>query len=353
MKNCYINGLGCVSAQKTTESGFLDDIVFYDTNILPVINPNYKEYIPPAAARRMAKGVKMGVVASSLALKDAHVEVPDAIITGTGMGCLQDSEKFVSAIIDNDEEFLTPTSFIQSTHNTVGAQIALGLQCKAYNFTYVHSAISFESCLIDAQMKFNEDEASTILVGGVDEHGKHTNDLHRLIGHIKKEEVGSADLIHSNTDGSIFGEGAIFCTLSDEKTEHSYAKLVDVEIYSQLSEENLESRIKTFLEANKLSIDDIDLVVLGNNGDVTFDSYYKTIEEGLFKKTQQVYYKHLSGEFNTASAFGFWLASKIIKEQEIPTLVKINDQPKKTYKNVLLYNQYRGENHSLVVLQSC
>lgn len=353
MKSCYINGLGCVSAQNSTEIDFLEDVVVYDTNILPVINPNYKDYIPPAAARRMAKGVKMGVVASSLALKEAEVKVPDAIISGTGMGCLQDSEKFVSAIIDNDEQFLTPTSFIQSTHNTVGAQIALGLRCKAYNFTYVHATVSFESCLVDAQLMFDENEASNILVGGVDEHGKHTNELHRLIGHIKKEEVGTTDLLNSNTSGTIFGEGAIFFALSDQKNDNSYAKLTDVSIFSRLKQVDLEIRIDKFLESNGLTVRNIDAVVVGNNGDVDFDFYYNKLQEGIFKETQQIYYKHLCGEFNTASSFGFWVASNVIKHQNVPDVVKINNVESKSYKNVLLYNQYRGENHSLVLLQSC
>lgn len=353
MKGCYINGLGCVSAQHTAEGLFLDNVQVYETNILPVINPNYKDYIPPAAARRMAKGVKMGVVASNLALKEAGIDMPDAIITGTGMGCVQDSEKFVSAVIDNDEQFLTPTSFIQSTHNTVGAQIALGLKCKAYNFTYVHAAVSFESCLIDAQLMLDENEATNILVGGVDEHGKHTNVLHRLIGHIKKDEVGNVNLINSNTEGTIFGEGAIFFALSDERNENSYARLADVEIFSRLNRDELEIRVNTFLENNKLSANDIDAVVLGNNGDIDFDVYYHKLQEGIFNNTQQLYYKHLCGEFNTASSFGCWVASNVIKKQHIPEVLKINAISPQSYKNVLLYNQYRSENHSLVLLQSC
>lgn len=70
-------------------------------------------------------------MASALAMKDANVESVDAIITGTGLGCIEDSEKFLKSILDNKEEFLTPTSFIQSTHNTVGAQIALYSNVKA------------------------------------------------------------------------------------------------------------------------------------------------------------------------------------------------------------------------------
>ncbi len=96
------------------------------------------------------------------------------------MGCMIDSEKFVSAIIDNKEQYLTPTSFIQSTHNTVAGQIALGMSCKAYNFTYVHSSISFESALLDAKLQLENEEAQHILVGGVEELGEHTTQVHRI-----------------------------------------------------------------------------------------------------------------------------------------------------------------------------
>ncbi|MCB0434905.1 MAG: 3-oxoacyl-ACP synthase, partial [Mangrovimonas sp.] len=154
MKPVYIHSVASISVQNTVdEAAFLDDLVFYEDNVLPAIDPNYKDFIPPAAARRMAKGIKMGVVASKLALNQAGIDKPDAIITGTGLGCLRDSEKFVSAILDNNEQFLTPTPFIQSTHNTVGGQIALELQCKGYNFTYVHASVSFESALLDAELQ--------------------------------------------------------------------------------------------------------------------------------------------------------------------------------------------------------
>ena len=157
MRKTYINGLGSISAQETFDSVFLEKAEINEIdNVLSLKTPIYKDFISPVAIRRMARGVKNGIVASAMAMKEANVSSVDAIITGTGMGCIEDSDKFLKAIIDNKEAFLTPTSFIQSTHNTVGAQIALGLQCKAYNFTYVNGAVSFESALLDAKMKIEE-----------------------------------------------------------------------------------------------------------------------------------------------------------------------------------------------------
>lgn len=355
MKPCYINSVGCVSAQNTVDNNqFLNEIAVYDTNVIEIIKPNYKEYMQGASARRMAKGVKMGVVASTIALKEAELESPDAIITGSGMGCLLDSEKFLRNIIDNDEEFLTPTSFIQSTHNTVGAQVALGLKCKAYNFTYVHSATSFESSLVDAQLMLDEGDAANILVGGIDELAGHTVAIHKLIDHVKtKEDINSLQVLNSGTKGSVFGEGAAFFVLSDAKSDTTYASLQAVETYFNISVEKVEDKLVNFLKNNNLSIDDIDAVVLGNNGDVDYDTYYKNLQEGILKDTQQIAYKHLSGEFNTASSFGFWVAAKILKTQIIPSELKLNSKEKENYKNVLLYNQYRGENHSFILMQAC
>lgn len=354
MKKVYINSLAAISSQKTYDNHeFLDEITAYSENILPVIHPVYKDYIPPAAARRMAKGVKMGVVASKIALEEAGLETVDAIITGTGMGCLVDSEKFVSGIIDDKEQYLTPTSFIQSTHNTVAGQIALGMECRAYNFTYVHSAISFESALLDAKMQLENDEAENILIGGVDELADHTTALHKIIRHIKSEAISNSAILKSETLGAVFGEGASFFVVSNIKTDKSYAEVVDVETYNTLSEQRVSDKISDFLNENDLTTSEIDLVVLGSNGAIEFDEYYKNLRQDVFANTPQVYYKHLSGEYCTSSAFGLWMASKILKTQNIPEIVKLNEINATKLENILLYNQYRGENHSLILLKIC
>lgn len=345
--------MGCVSSQDTYETSFLESVEINTTeNIVYAKQPSYKELIPPAAARRMAKGVKMGLAASTKALKEANVEVPDAIITGTGMGCIEDSEKFLKALIDNNEEYLTPTNFIQSTHNTVGAQIALGLGCKGYNFTYVNGSISFESALLDAKLQLENEEENTILVGAADETSSHTMELFKLVNIIKKESDQPYSVLDSNSSGVVYSEGATFVTLENVKKESSYAVLDALQIQNELNVDAIENFISSFLEKNHLKIQDIDVVVLGNNGDIKFDDYYAVVGS-LFNQIPQVFYKHLSGEFNTASAFGFWVAASILKSQVIPKSVKMNSIEKSNFSKVLLYNQFQGKDHSLVLLSKC
>ncbi len=338
MKKVYINSAVTISAQDTFESdGFLNAVKKLSGKTVAARYPNYKDYIAPANLRRMAEAVKMGVTAASKALKDAKITQPDAIITGTGMGCIDDTEKFLNAIISNDEQFLTPTSFIQSTHNTVGAQIALGLECKAYNNTYSHASVSFEWALIDAQLRLQQEESENVLVGGYEELGKEIITYRRMM-----EDVDGLGIQVP------FSEGASFFVVSSEKTEHS-AELIEMGVYSTISTESIQDSLKQFLAKNDLDLSDIDVFVSGRNGDV-FDSYYDLTAE-LFENITQLQYKHLSGEFYTASAFGLWTAYSILSRQEIPEAIIFKGEIKSDSHIILLYNQFKGRDHSFILLK--
>src|SRR4051812_17018644 len=117
----YIQGTGCVSPLETAAEGPFPAVVnpTYDGARLKVSDPDYKQWIDIKQIRRMSRIIKMGVAAAKLSLQEAGVEKPDAIITGTAYGCLDDTGVFLTKMINQQEEMLTPTSFIQSTHNTV------------------------------------------------------------------------------------------------------------------------------------------------------------------------------------------------------------------------------------------
>lgn len=351
MSAVYINSAACISVQDTLNENFFQNLQpVHSPQVLKAIEPNYKEFIPPAASRRMSKTVKMSSVASKYALQEARIENPDAIIVGTGMGCSQDSEKFLKNVIDNNEEFLTPTYFIQSTHNTVAGQIALGLQCHAYNFTYVNTSSSLEFSFLDAKLQINDGEAENVLVGSTDEQTDRTMELYRLNKTIKKEEDLPVDYLNSKTDGVIWGEGASFFILGKDKTENSYAQLKDIQISSRLDLDKTQEFIADFLAKNNLTSNDIDAVILGFSGDAKSDVYY-TKAMDVFQNSALLYYKHLSGEFNTASGFSTFIACHILKDQEIPEVMMINDLKKEEIKYTLLYNHLGGNDHSLVLLE--
>ncbi|WP_439480901.1 beta-ketoacyl synthase N-terminal-like domain-containing protein [Chryseobacterium aquaticum] len=351
MSIVYINSAACISAQDTLSENFSEHLKPENsTQVLKAIEPNYKEFIPPAMIRRMSKTVKMSSVASTLALKEAGIEKPDSIIVGTGMGCSQDSEKFLKNVLENNEEFLTPTFFIQSTHNTVAGQIALGLQCHGYNFTYVNTSSALEFSLLDAKLQILDGEADNVLVGSTDEKTDRIMELYQLSNTIKKEENLPSDYLNSKTEGVIWGEGSSFFVLGKEKTENSYAQLKDIQITNKLESNEIEKFIQEFLVKNNLKNEEIDAVILGFSGDSKSDIYYKKASE-IFQNSSLLYYKHLSGEFNTASGFSTFMACHILKNQEIPEMMMINDLKKDEIKNVFLYNHLKGDDHSLVLLE--
>ena len=147
----YIRATGNISPQKTFgQLPFLTEPQEFSGNRLTCAEPDYKDIIDPKLIRRMSRIIRMGVAAATQCLRESNITKPDAIVTGTAYGCLEDTGLFLTKMVEFNEELLTPTAFIQSTHNTIGAQIGLMLQCNNYNNAFVHRGFSFESALVDA-----------------------------------------------------------------------------------------------------------------------------------------------------------------------------------------------------------
>jgi len=349
----YINGIGAVSPQNTLSNDhFLDDVATVEAHLLPVLKPDYKEFVSPKMLRRMSKIVRMSTAAAITAMKEAGIEQPDAVLTGTGMGCQADTEKFLNAILNNNEELLTPTAFIQSTHNTMGAQIAFMLQNHNYNITYVNRGFSFESALLDSLMLLNEKEAAHVLLGGIDEITEESWLISTKTGVYKKEPLNNLHLLEDKQQGALAGEGAAFFMLSVDKTTASCAQITQPDTFYK--PENLtviKERITQYLTTNNLSPDDIDLILLGYNGDEEPDAVYAQLEKDLFAHNATAYFKHLSGEYDTAVSFATWLGAKILKEGTIPEILQKRKHTGTSVKNILIYNISHNMYHSLILLQ--
>ena len=205
---------------------------------LQACEPDYKDIIANATLRRrMSRIVKMGVACGLECMGELSPEKIGGIITATGLGCLVDTEKFLNNLLDNEERMLNPTPFIQSTFNTIGAQIALIHQIHAYNMTYVHRGLSFESALLDAMMKI-EEGSENILVGAMDEMTETSYIIQQRLGLLKGIEAG---------------EGAQFFLLSREAGEHPLAEIRGLETFTgQHTTEKISSRIIRFLQRNGL-----------------------------------------------------------------------------------------------------
>jgi 3-oxoacyl-(acyl-carrier-protein) synthase len=346
----YIKSYSSISPYNFDKSSELIEERIQTGPYFKCLEPEYKDVINPALLRRMSRVVKMGVYAGLSALKKINVEIPDAIITGTALGCIEDTESFLVSIIKNNEQFLSPTPFIQSTHNTIGAQIALILKCNNYNFTYVNRNSSFEDAVTDAIMLINDNDAENVLVGGVDELTENSFKIMSRLGLYKNFDGSDISVIKSS--GAFGGEGAAFFVL-DGNSENAICEIKTVRTYNNLDNENVsEKLIAEFLDQNNLKAGDIDVLLTGISGDSGYDMVYDHAMS-LFYESAKCIYKNLCGEYFTSSSFAVNLASEIIKNQIIPNEIAIDNINKCKIGNVLIYNQFKNINHSLILLSGC
>lgn len=348
----YIRATGNISAQRSFGNlPFLTEIVEYNGNRLNCIEPDYKDIIDPKMIRRMSRIIRMGVAAATACLKEAAIEIPDAIVTGTAYGCLQDTDLFLSKMVEQNEELLTPTAFIQSTHNTIGAQIGLMIKSNNYNNAFVHRGFSFESALLDGMMYLMENPGSNALVGAIDEITDTSHAILSRFGLYKRETISNLDLYKTISRGSIAGEGASFFLLADKASGNDYAKLDGLyTFYKPAGINEIEDHINAFLKERSIDIKEIDLIITGMNGDTKNDAIYCQLKNSVFNNSDLINYKNLCGEYPTAMGFALWMAAHILKNRTVPAVLGIDN---KNIKRMLIYNHYQNIHHSLLLLSAC
>lgn len=126
--------------------------------------PDYWQYIPPMQARRMTTVLKRTLVCAKQALEKAGIAMPDAILCGTRLGLMDHTNRILDCLLENGEENVSPTDFMQSTHNTIASTIAIQLGCHGYNCTYSQGEDSLENALLDARLLLEEGSCRTALV---------------------------------------------------------------------------------------------------------------------------------------------------------------------------------------------
>ncbi len=342
--SAFINGIGVISSQQSFGvKHFALREEPLEGPARKIIAPDYKAFIDSRMLRRMSKILKMGVSAGMQALADARLEKPDAICTATALGCTQDTDRFLRSLIEHKEQTLSPTSFIQSTHNTIGGQIALLLGLKEYNMCYTQRGHSFESALLDSLLLLEEGEAKNVLLGGVDELIEPVFTLQQRMGKYR----------NSTGEETIFGgEGASFFALGTQN-QNAYAKLVDMQAMYRPLRETLEDECAEFLHRNGLQPADIDLYISGQNGDAAGDSWYELIANQLLSAAAHGQFKSLCGEYQSAIGFAVWLAAISLRTQAFPDYAKVSNQPMGQLKHALIYNHYQERNHTFLLLSAC
>ncbi len=269
----FFEGSSSISHQSPSANKKLS-LLKLSNELNPLIEPQYSQKLKPASLRRMNKPVKMGsYCAASLTEENEQTQ---GIIVGTGLGCINDTERFLSDTIEQKEGTLSPTAFMQSTHNSLAGQIALQQKNKAYNMTFVQGAISFEKALEDAQMQCELQPPSSLLVGAVDEN---TMQLEVLLDHLSSK---------LSVNKPFIGEGANFFKVGSKHQPSTIAELTYLDTSSKNESESV------FLDRNQINTESFDWILNGG-----FD---------LNSNSNVLNFKEYCGEYYTATAFACHLA---------------------------------------------
>ena len=342
----HIHQLSCISPQQTF--GVTDIDILHESvdNKLHVIEPKYAG-IPPGLLRRMGKAVRIGVGSALPLLQNGHGV--NGIIIGTANGGMEDCIKFLNQIIEYEEGLLTPGNFVQSTANAIASQISLLTANKNYNITHVHRGLAFETAAIDAAMLIKENPSQNYLLGAVDEISTYNFNIDFLDGWYKKEPTSNKNLYQTNSPASIAGEGAAMFMVNGIKDE-SVASVRAIHTVHSDDESLVKNQLKDFIRKNLQPEEKIGLLISGENGDNRLLKYYDSCESVLGNDVPVARFKHMSGEFPTASAIGAWLACHLIQSPHLPAhMLKKGDAPVQ-YNNILLHNNYKGFQHSFMLI---
>ena len=312
MGKVYIQAAEQISIQTPLSEEWMEQPIVYHEPFVKAVNPAFREYIAPNEARRMGNIMKRAIVTSLKVLKETGINHPDAIITGTSIGSLNYTEKFLDDLVENGEESLSPTYFMQTTHNTVSSTISIFTATHSYNTTYSHGGISFELALKDAWMQLNLGQISNALVGGHDEMVESYYELLRKTGYVGVEGMVPC------------GECAMSMMLNKQVSPDNLCELAGVSIFRMKSVQNIRKQLEALVENANIKVETIQMVMTGVNGNPENDRLYQPVLDELFPQAEHLQYKQLFGENYTVSALGLYAAAHLMKKQGTPVMLFVN-----------------------------
>jgi hypothetical protein len=259
-----------------------------------VVSPDYKNYISPASLRRLSPVLRMALTAAKECQAAINEEI-DSISVGTALGCLVDTEKFLVTFHTSTSDTLSPTAFIQSTHNTIAGQISLELKNHSYNMTHTQNNLSFEVALVDAIMCCKEGR-SHVLLGAADEAIDFLKLLQPAVIHSDLPLTSGATFMIVGPQKNRFGIGFLDCSVDFNST-------------------NIAQSVKHFLDKNGLKAGDIDQTLVSS-------------QELVEDFPGSINYLNYSGLYFSASAFAVHMGHDWLKKEQKKYVLIINEQIK-------------------------
>ncbi len=326
-----------ISIQEGLSEAWMQSPIQYDEPYVRSLDVDYKQWLSVGESRRMGKLLKRALVTSLAAMRQSGVEHPDAIITGTGLGCIENTEILLTHLCEEGEENCKPTPFMQSTHNTISSLVSIHTHTHGYNATYAHKEASFDCALEDAWRQMKLGRIHTALVGGQDEMTPKYFGLLCKTGYLGQPS-------------QIAGEAAVSVMLSAKPRNELDNVLCRMTYFKRLYRPTPEE-----LQQTAAAIGCFDAVVTSVSQLSTFNSQLSTLQEAatLFPDTPLLQYKNIFGESYTAYGLGIYATAHVLHCQQLPPAMLIPGfvTPAALHR-ILVLNQIGGKDYTFTVLES-
>ena len=331
MNKIYILSGKQISVQKPLSEEWMENADALESGFVRAQDPDFKQFISAGDARRMGKLLKRALATSLSVLGDTGVENPDAIITGTGFGSVENTELFLDAMVREGEQMLKPTQFMQSTHNTASSLIGIHTHSHGYNSTYSQKGMSFDSALYDAWLQFSLGKIGTALVGGHDEMTPVFSEFMRKAGHVKEGETCS--------------EASVSILLADREPVPAWCTVDCVKLLDNQGPDMLADTVRSILGDTA-----VDAVMTGMSGNAVNDGQYAFIGDVL-PGVPLLRYKHMFGVNFSSSAVGIYAAAVCINKKQVPASIAVDGRSHELKNGILVVNADGNRHYSFVLLR--
>lgn len=325
----------------------------------------------PGRIKRMGRGQEMAIGAVKRAL-DSCAEPParggqTAVSVGTAWAEEGDEIVFLDNLIKLGEKAAKPAYFVNSVKNALASQLALTFGFQGENQTFAHDALSFESALWQGAHLLRAGRARHAIVCGVEALVEFQEIHGHLLGWYGTDKAPLAPLSAEKRaagQGTLPGEGAAaFVLAAPGAVATPLARLVSVQARGPLQ------RMPTLTASSELAfveqalrdastrLDEIGLVLMGANGDPALDEIYAQVAHGLRARAPKLavgVYRHLTGDFATASALGFELAVRVAGGAMANEVHLVDGLlgPSGSIHRVLLYHVTSAGYHSAILVSA-
>jgi hypothetical protein len=196
-----------------------------------------------------------------------------------------------------------------------------------------------------------ENPESGYLLGCTDEISHYNYNIDRLAGWFREEPVLNTDLFQKSARGTIAGEGSFMVWMNNKSTE-ALAELKAVKTIHSNDPEQVSEALKKFLSENLPENELPGLLLTGENGDERLLPYCDFVESCFDSSVTVGRFKHLCGEYCTASSFAVWLSIQIFATGVVPASLIKKNSTAKPIRHILIYNNYRGRQHAFILVSA-